>query len=223
MDFPRVGPAIPQSRDRTRSAANQSGVGSAAHSAKCNLALSGVSVLAGHLFCRQWYFFSGHTAIAVLALTELAHSNRHWLTALAVLVVIFEVVTVLALRAHYTMDVFTGIVTALYASYLAGTISTALESSKIRASFLAFVVFCNLSTLRGHGPQNDETGRTFMCSPFPGPQRDAGMRFYCMTRHEFQMTGLHHHRHDQPSLHHRKLIADAEARPAAKRDIASRF
>lgn len=79
------------------------------------------------------YFFSGHTAIAVLALAELARSNRHWLTALAVLVVIFEIVTVLALRAHYTMDVFTGVVTALLACYLADSISTALKSSKTRA------------------------------------------------------------------------------------------
>jgi hypothetical protein len=81
------------------------------------------------------YFFSGHTAIAVLALTELARSNRRWLTALAVLVVIFEIVTVLALRAHYTMDVFTGVVTALYAGYLADRISTALQSRKLRAGF----------------------------------------------------------------------------------------
>jgi PAP2 superfamily C-terminal len=79
------------------------------------------------------YFFSGHTAIAVLALTELARWNKHWLTALAVLVVLFEIVTVLVLRAHYTMDVFTGVVTALYAASLADTISTAFKSSKITA------------------------------------------------------------------------------------------
>jgi hypothetical protein len=79
------------------------------------------------------YFFSGHTAIAVLALTELARLNRHWLTALAVLVVLFEIVTVLALRAHYTMDVFTGVVTALYAAHLADNISTTFQSSKTRA------------------------------------------------------------------------------------------
>jgi hypothetical protein len=79
------------------------------------------------------YFFSGHTAIAVLALTELARSKKHWLTALAVVVVLFEIVTVLALRAHYTMDVFTGVVTALYAAYLADFISTTSKSSNIRA------------------------------------------------------------------------------------------
>jgi hypothetical protein len=33
--------------------------------------------------------------------------------------VLFEAATVLALRAHYTMDVFTGLVTGLYAAHLA--------------------------------------------------------------------------------------------------------
>jgi len=77
------------------------------------------------------YFFSGHTAIAVLAVTEIAHAGRRWLTALGVLIAVFEVVTVLILRAHYTMDVFTGIVAGLYAAYLANLISTALQVKKI--------------------------------------------------------------------------------------------
>jgi len=65
------------------------------------------------------YFFSGHTAIAVLGATELAHTGKRWLTAAAVCIVAFEAATVLVLRAHYTMDVFTGLVTGLYAGYLA--------------------------------------------------------------------------------------------------------
>jgi hypothetical protein len=60
------------------------------------------------------YFFSGHTGIAVLGAIELARLRRRWLTALAVIVVVFEIATVLILRAHYTMDVFTGIVAALW-------------------------------------------------------------------------------------------------------------
>jgi PAP2 superfamily C-terminal len=68
------------------------------------------------------YFFSGHTAIAVLAATELARLGKRWLTAVALLIVIFEIATVLVLRAHYTMDVFTGIVTGLYAAYLASAL-----------------------------------------------------------------------------------------------------
>jgi membrane-associated phospholipid phosphatase len=69
------------------------------------------------------YFFSGHTAIAVLGATEMARLGRRWLTALGVVIVVFESLTVLVLRAHYTMDVFTGLVTGLYASHLAGRLS----------------------------------------------------------------------------------------------------
>ena len=78
------------------------------------------------------YFFSGHTAIAVLAITESARSRRRWLTALGVLVAIFEVLTVLTLRVHYTMDVFTGVVTGLYAAYLADCVSTVLKSRETK-------------------------------------------------------------------------------------------
>ena len=74
------------------------------------------------------YFFSGHTAIAVLAATELARYNKWWLTALGVAIVLFEVATVLILRAHYTMDVFTGIVTALWAAELCKRISPSLDA-----------------------------------------------------------------------------------------------
>jgi PAP2 superfamily C-terminal len=70
------------------------------------------------------YFFSGHTAIAVLAASEIARIGKRWLTALSVLIVFFEVTTVLILRAHYTMDVFTGVVTGLYAAHLASRISS---------------------------------------------------------------------------------------------------
>src|SRR2546430_8857873 len=52
------------------------------------------------------FFFSGHTAIAVFGAIELSRLRRNWLTAGAVLLVVFEITTVLVLRAHYTMDVF---------------------------------------------------------------------------------------------------------------------
>jgi hypothetical protein len=81
------------------------------------------------------YFFSGHTAIAVLAVTEIARMGRRWLTALGVLIVLFEITTVLILRAHYTMDVFTGIVTGLYAAHLAALISTTARGSKTPSEF----------------------------------------------------------------------------------------
>jgi len=62
------------------------------------------------------FFFSGHTAIAVFAAKEVARLKKRWLTALSIVVVIFEIATVLVLRAHYTADVFAAIVTALWAA-----------------------------------------------------------------------------------------------------------
>jgi hypothetical protein len=50
--------------------------------------------------------------------------RARWRTGLGVAVVIFEVLTVLVLRAHYTVDVFAGLVTGLYAARLAGQISS---------------------------------------------------------------------------------------------------
>jgi len=75
------------------------------------------------------YFFSGHTAIAVLGATELARAGKRWLTAGAVGIVLFEAATVLVLRAHYTMDVFTGLIAGLYAAHLAERL-TAVPSSE---------------------------------------------------------------------------------------------
>ena len=73
------------------------------------------------------YFFSGHTAIAVLGAVELARAGRRWLTGLGVAVVVFEVLTVLVLRAHYTMDVFTGLVTGLWSAQAADYLAAKWE------------------------------------------------------------------------------------------------
>jgi hypothetical protein len=73
------------------------------------------------------FFYSGHTAIAVFGAMELSRLRRTWLTALAILIACFEVATVLILRAHYTMDVFTGIVAALWVAHLAERISPRLD------------------------------------------------------------------------------------------------
>jgi hypothetical protein len=73
------------------------------------------------------YFFSGHTAIAVLAATELAGIGKRWITVAAVGIVILEAAVVLTLRAHYTMDVFTGLVTGLYAAHLAERIAASAQ------------------------------------------------------------------------------------------------
>ena len=73
------------------------------------------------------FFFSGHTAIAVFGAIELSRLRRKWLTAAAVLLVFFEAATVLILRAHYTMDVFAGIVAALWVAHLSERISPRLD------------------------------------------------------------------------------------------------
>ena len=59
-------------------------------------------------------FFSGHTALAVYGCLELGHLGGPAWAVAGVVVAVVEVVTVLVLRAHYTMDVFTGAVTALW-------------------------------------------------------------------------------------------------------------
>ncbi len=68
-------------------------------------------------------FFSGHTAIAVFGAIELARLGRRWLGVLGFGIALFEVAAVLTLRAHYTMDVFTGAVTALLVAGVAAKIS----------------------------------------------------------------------------------------------------
>jgi hypothetical protein len=73
------------------------------------------------------FFFSGHTAIAVFGAIELSRLRRNWLTITAVLLVFFEVATVLILRAHYTMDVFTGTLAALWVAHFSGQISPRLD------------------------------------------------------------------------------------------------
>ena len=73
------------------------------------------------------YFFSAHTAIAVLGAVELTRARSTWLTVIGVGIVVFEAATVLVLRAHYTMDVFTGLIAALYAAHLAERLSPRRE------------------------------------------------------------------------------------------------
>lgn len=73
------------------------------------------------------FFFSGHTAIAVFGAIELSRFRRRWLTVASILLVLFEVAAVLVLRAHYTMDVFTGILAALWVARISERISPAID------------------------------------------------------------------------------------------------
>ncbi len=73
------------------------------------------------------FFFSGHTAIAVFGALELSRLRHKWLTVAAALVVLFEIATILILRAHYTMDVFAGAVAALWIASLSELISPRVD------------------------------------------------------------------------------------------------
>jgi PAP2 superfamily len=64
-------------------------------------------------------FFSGHTAIAVYGAAFLASAFGPLGIALGCAIALFEISAVLVLRAHYTMDVFAGAITALYVHRLA--------------------------------------------------------------------------------------------------------
>ena len=79
------------------------------------------------------FFFSGHTAIAVFGGIELARLGKRWLTAIAVGIVLFEIAAVLVLRAHYTMDVFAGLLAALCVAQLCTKVSPRLDAWLSRA------------------------------------------------------------------------------------------
>lgn len=73
------------------------------------------------------FFFSGHTAIAVFGAIELSRFHRKWLTVTSILLVFFEVAAVIILRAHYTMDVFTGILASLWVARISERLSPAFD------------------------------------------------------------------------------------------------
>lgn len=76
-------------------------------------------------------FFSGHTALAVFGAVELSLYRRNlWILGAAV--ALFEIVTVLILRAHYTMDVFAGAITALWIAYAAKIVSPLVDRWLVR-------------------------------------------------------------------------------------------
>ena len=77
-------------------------------------------------------FFSGHTSVAVYGAIELGRLGRKWLAA-GIVIAVFEMLTVLTLRAHYTMDVFAALMAALVAAGIAVRVSPALDGALARA------------------------------------------------------------------------------------------
>ena len=72
-------------------------------------------------------FFSGHTAIAVYGAAYLGATLGPLGIALGLTIAAFEMAAVLVLRAHYTMDVFAGAVTALLVHRLAAEWSPTVD------------------------------------------------------------------------------------------------
>lgn len=64
-------------------------------------------------------FFSAHTALTVYGAAQLWMLGHPLWIALSLFLIVYEVSVVLILRAHWTMDVFTGAVTALLVHLLA--------------------------------------------------------------------------------------------------------
>ena len=62
------------------------------------------------------FFFSGHTALAVLGALEVCHLAPGWLAWIACIVAALEAVVVLVLRAHYTLDIIAGALAAWLAA-----------------------------------------------------------------------------------------------------------
>lgn len=73
-------------------------------------------------------FFSGHTALAVLGAIGMCQFGPWWLGVAAVLLALGEVVIVLVLRAHYTMDVIAGAFAAWFAADLAGRLAPVIDA-----------------------------------------------------------------------------------------------
>jgi len=74
-------------------------------------------------------FFSGHTSIAVYGAATLAGHYGPWGLTIGVTIALFEALTVLVLRAHYTMDVFTGIICALWVYSLSGQLAPWVDAT----------------------------------------------------------------------------------------------
>jgi membrane-associated phospholipid phosphatase len=74
------------------------------------------------------FFFSGHTALAVLGAFQAAYFGPPWLAVIAASIALGEMLIVLVLRAHYTMDVLAGALAAFLAAALAGRLSPALDA-----------------------------------------------------------------------------------------------
>ena len=78
------------------------------------------------------FFFSGHTAIGVYGAIEMVRTGKRWLTIVGVLGAIYAAFSVLVLRAHYTMDVFTAVIAAMLAAIVADRLAPRVDRALSR-------------------------------------------------------------------------------------------
>ena len=86
------------------------------------------------------FFFSGHTAIAVFGAIELCRFVRQWCSgvvawtaqSLICVAAVFLVIVVLLLRAHYSMDVFAGVLAATLAAIFASRLAPRCDATLCR-------------------------------------------------------------------------------------------
>ena len=83
-------------------------------------------------------FFSGHTALAVYGSIELGRWGGPAWAAVGVALAVFEATVVIILRAHYTMDVFTGAVTAFAAAVAADWLAPGCDRALVRLGAAIF-------------------------------------------------------------------------------------
>lgn len=57
------------------------------------------------------FYFSGHTGTSLLAALELSYFGKRWLTLFGFSLFVFEAIMVIVMQIHFTMDVFTAIMT----------------------------------------------------------------------------------------------------------------
>ncbi len=77
------------------------------------------------------FFFSGHTAIAVYGAVELGRVRR-WLGVPGAIVAMFLTAVVIVLRVHYTMDIFAGIVAALWVAAIVPRLAPPVDRALAR-------------------------------------------------------------------------------------------
>ena len=73
------------------------------------------------------FFFSGHTALATLGAIEVAHLGPPWLAVVVAAIALGEMMIILVLRAHYTLDVVAGALAAFLAADVAGRLSPIVD------------------------------------------------------------------------------------------------